>query len=330
MARIITAPPAQIITKEYLRVSGSIDKLQTASILNPVESAITSVPLAFLKFAAIGTTAAIGIVAALTKTKDEATGKVTRSGWTLVSFMIAAGAIAALTQKLELSILNEQQRAEQRYRLQEYEALYDLAHPLGELRVHINATYPMSMSPGTIGDVWLTRVRNALPPSKEYALINDPDDVLRPRGDVNSERAVFELLVDPEFDIGINRSPARAFHNELFFRTIEPRASRIYVHLDRGTVDSQIEATTLRVTDDRTIRSWRDLYDAEVTLYVPGFAPPGTKFTRFSMTFMTGAQFGQSIEVPLTEIRRRPGDYRVGYVVKLTEEELGPEPQLLP
>lgn len=295
-----------------------------------MESAIPSITVAFLKFAAIGITAAAGIVAVLTKTKDDTTGKVTRGGWTLVAFMIASGTIAAVTQTLEQSISIEQQRADQRYRLQEYETLYDLAHPLGELRVQINATYPMSTDRAAFGDIWLRRVRNALPTLSPHALLNDPDDALRPRGDVNSERAVFELLVDPEFDIGINRSPARAFRDELLFRTTEPRVSRIYINFDQGTVDSQIETTALRVTDDRTILSWRDLYDAEVTFYVPRFAPPGTKFTRLSMTFMSGAPFGQPIEVPLTELRRRPDDYRVGYVSVLTEAELGPEPQLLP
>ena len=292
---------------------------------------MTSVTLALLKFTAIGIAAAFGIVAALTKTRDETTGKVTRGGWTLVFFMIASGTIAAVTQAIEISISNEQQRADRLHRLQEYETLYDLVHPLGELRVHINATYPMSMDPDSIGDVWLKRVSDALPPSSRHVLLNEPDNVLRPRGDVNSERAVFELLVEPEFDIGINRSAAKAFHDELLFRTTgKPRISRIYIHFDEGKVDSQIEITALRLIDDRRILSWRDLYGAEVTVYIPGFAPPGTEFTRVSMTFMTDAQFGQSIEVPLDKPRKRPGDYKVGYVSILTEAELGPEPVLLP
>lgn len=290
----------------------------------------TSVTLALLKFAAIGIAAALGIVAALTKTRDETTGKVTRGGWTLVAFMIASGTIAAVTQAIEISNSNEQQRADRLHRLQEYEALYDLVHPLGELRVHINATYPMSMDPDGIGDVWLKRVSDALPPSSRYVLLNEPDNMLRPRGDVNSERAVFDLLVEPEIDIGINRSAAKAFHDELLFRTGKPRVSRICIHFDEGKVDSQIETTALRIIDDRRILSWRDLYGAEVTVYIPGFAPPGTEFTRVSMTFMTGAQFGQSIEIPLAEPRKRPGDYKVGYVSILTEAELGPEPALLP
>ena len=290
----------------------------------------SAVTLALLKFAAIGIAAALGIVAALTKTRDETTGKVTWGGWTLVVFMIASGTIAAVTQTIEIFISNEQQRADRLHRLQEYEALYDLVHPLGELRVRINATYPMSMDPGGFGGVWLKRVSDAQPASSRYVLLNEPDNVLRPRGDVNSERAVFELLVEPEFDIGINRSAAKAFHDELLFQTVQPRVSRIYIHFDEGKVDSQIVATTRRITDDRRILSWRDLYGAQVTVYVPGFAPPGTEFTRVTMTFMTDALFGQSIEIPLAEPQTRPGDYKKGYVFTLTEAELGSAPDLLP
>jgi len=290
---------------------------------------MTSVTLAFLKFAAIGIAATFGIVAALTKTRDETTGKITRGGWTLVVFMIASGTIAAVTQTIEISISNEQQRADRLHRLQEYEALYDLIHPLGELRVHINATYPMSMEPDSFGGIWLKRVSDAWP-SSSHVLLNEPDNALRPLADANSERAAFELLVEPEFGIGINRSSANPFHDELFFRTGKPRVSRIYIHFDKGKVDSQIEATALRIIDQRRILSWRDLYGAEVTVYVPGLAPPGSEFTRVVMTFMTGAQFGQSIEIPLAEPRIRPGDNKVGYVFTLTEAELGPEPALLP
>ena len=290
----------------------------------------SAVTLAILKFAAIGIAAALGIVAALTKTRDETTGRVTPGGWTLVVFMIASGTIAAVTQTIEISISTAKQREDRLHRLQEYEALYDLVHPLGELRVHINATYPMSMDRDGFGGVWLERVSKALPRASRYVVLNEPDNKLRPRGDVNSERAVFELLVEPEFDIGINRSAAEPFHNELLFRTVKPQVSRIYVHFDTGKVESQVEATAVRISDNRQILSWRDLYGAQVTVYVPGFAPPGTEFTRVTMTFMTGARFGQSITIPLAEPRTRPGDYREGYVFTLTEAELGPEPDLLP
>lgn len=101
------------------------------------------------------------------------------------------------------------------------------------------------------------------------------------------------------------------------------------VRFDDKEVDSQIKATGLRLIDDRRILSWRDLYGAEVTIYVPGVAPPGTEFTRVRMTFMTGAQFGKSIEIPLGEKGKRLGDYKERYVHILTEKELGPEPDLL-
>ncbi len=193
---------------------------------------MTSITLAFLKFLAIGIATASGIVAALSRTRDRTTDQITRGGVVLVFFMVISATIAAVTQTIEISISNEQQRADRIYRLQEYEALYDLVHPLGELRVQINATYPMSMDPESIGDDWLKRVNDSLASSKRYILLNEPNNVLRPRGDVNGERAVFELLVEPEFEIGINRSTAKAFHDELLFRTGTPQVSNIYVRFD--------------------------------------------------------------------------------------------------
>ena len=289
---------------------------------------MTSILLAFLKFVAIGITTVLGIVAVLTRTRDHTTEKITRGGWTLVAFMIASGAIAAVTQTVEMVISNKQQQADRRHRLQEFDALYSLLHPLRDLRVQINATYPMSMARDGFGNDWLRRVRQNVPQPRRTAVLNEAEDVLRPRGDVNPERAVFALLVEPEFDIGINRAPARAFHDELYFRTTKPESSKIYIHFDEGKVDSQIVAEARRLKDARKILSWRDLYGAEVIVYIPVFAPPGTEFTRFSMTFLADAEFEQPIEIPLTKPRTRPGDYRLGYSSVLTERELGPKPQI--
>lgn len=281
---------------------------------------MTIATLALFKFLAIGSSAACGIVAALTDTRDKATGKVTRAGWILVSFLVISGSVAAVTQTMEAS-------EDRKYRLREYKALYDLVHPLGELNVQFNVSFPMSSLPDGIGGNWLKRVRDTLPHSKDYIVIRNPDHELRPRED---EGNAFTMLAEPEFDIGINRQPAKAFNDELLFQTVKPTVSVIIVNFKHGIVESQIEAKAIRLIDKRKILSWLDLYDSEVTAYLPRAAPSGIKFTRFAMTFMTGAQFGQLIEVPLSMPRKRAGDYKMGYVSLLTESEIGPKPVLVP
>ena len=68
-----------------------------------------------------------------------------------------------------------------------------------------------------------------------------------------------------------------------------------------------------------------DLYGAQVTVYVPGTASAGAEFTRVTLTFMEGARIGRSIEIPLGDPVTRPGDYKMGYVATLTENEPWPE-----
>ena len=298
-----------------------------------------SVALAAFKFIALGTATALGIVAALTRTRDEATHKITRGGRTLVTLIIMSGMLSAVTQSVELYLANKENREDRAERLQEYEVLYDLTHPLGDLRVHINATYPITVENGGVGATWLRRVRNAVDETKLAVVLNDPDSPLRPSRDRRDEQAVFDLLVEPEFDVSIDGQQTQSddenrlsAFDDLSFRTTSPTDSKIYVHLDQGKVDSQIKATAVRLSDKGKIRSWRDLYGATVMVEFPRGTPLDSEFTRCTLSFSTSARFSfKNIDIPSSGFQRTSvNSYPyIGCKFTLTEDELGPMPELL-
>lgn len=297
--------------------------------------------LEVLKFIALGIGAASGLVGTLTETKDKSTGKLTRGGRTIVALIAASGVVAATTQSVELYLKRLADQADGAQRLQEFEALYSLTRPLGDLQLQVNVTYPVTTGIGGLDAIWLGRVRSAT--SKSFAVLNDADNPLRPRRDTANEGREYRLLVEPEFDVTLNRTPTQTGSDGahlrdhgagLMFRATAPR-SLLYVHFDEQKIDNQIYAPTIRLIDDGSISSWRDLYGAEVIIHLPSTAPAGSRITRCKLTFTTGAQFGSRIiEVPLTEADRRSNPFNepfsnITYVYILTEAELGAKPTLL-
>lgn len=297
--------------------------------------------LEVLKFIALGIGAASGLVGTLTETRDKSTGKLTRGGRTIVVLIITSGVIAATTQSVELYLKSVADEADRAQRLQEFEALYSLTHPLGGLQLQVNVTYPVTKGIGGLDAAWLTRVRGST--SRSFAVLNDADDPLRPRRNATNEGREFRLLIEPEFDVTLNRTATqtggdgahlRNHGASLMFRAAAPR-SLLYVHLDEQKIDNQIYASTVRLIDDGSISSWRDLYGAEVIIRLPPTAPAGARITRCVLTFTTGEQFGSRIiEVPLTEADRRSNPLNepfsnITYVHVLTETELGARPTVL-
>lgn len=297
--------------------------------------------LAALKFIALGIGAASGLVGTLTETKDKPTGKLTRGGRVIVALIVASGVVAATTQSIELYLRRLADQADRAQRLQEFEALYALTHPLGALQVQINITYPVTSGLGGLDAAWLRRVRGST--SKSFAVLNDVDDPLRPRRNADDEAREFGLLIEPEFDFTVNKTPTqtggdgvhlRDHGAGLMFRITAVR-SLLYVHLDEKKIDNQVYAPTVRLIDDGSISSWRDMYGAEVIVQLPQTAPAGARITRCILTFSTGAQFGSRvIEVPLADTDRRSNPFNelfsnITYVRVLGEAELGSKPTLL-
>ncbi len=300
-----------------------------------------SILLEFLKFIALGIGATSGLVGTLKETKDKSTGKLTRGGRTIVALIVTSGVVAATTQSIELYLKRLTDKEDRAQRLQEFEALYSLTHPLGDLQFQINITYPVTTGIGGLEAAWLRRVRSST--SKSFAVLNDTDDPLRPHRSAADEARELRLLIEPEFGVTLNRTPTqtggdgvhlRDHGAGLMFRTATPR-SLLYVHFDEKKIDNQIHATTARLIDDGSISSWRDLYGAEMIIHLPETAPAGARITRCALTFSTGAQFGsRAIEVPLTDTDRRSNPFNepfsnITYVRVLTEVELGPKPTLL-
>ena len=292
------------------------------------------VALAALKFLALGTATALGIVATLTRTRDETSHKITRGGRTLVTLIVVSGMVSALTQSVELHLASEKKREDRDRRLQEYEVLYDLSNPLGNLNVHIIATYPI-LTDGRVGVSWLHRVDSSV--SHGATAINKPDNPLRPNRDILEEKGIYYLLVEPEFEISINRPQKEGAENnrfsafnDLLFRTKPPSDTMIYAYIDEKKVDSQIKATTVRLSDKGNIRSWRDLYGATVTIHFPAGAPVGSKLRRCTLSFLTGARFTfRRFSIPNEGLRTKSSSSHVGCQVILNEDVLGPIPRLL-
>src|SRR5882762_9095651 len=103
-----------------------------------------SLVLALLKFVALGIGTASGLVGTMAETKDKSTGKLTRGGRTIIGFIVASGVVAASTQAIEVYLKMVADRADRAQRIQEFEALYSLTHPLGDLRVQVNVIYPIT------------------------------------------------------------------------------------------------------------------------------------------------------------------------------------------
>src|ERR1700688_2756799 len=120
-----------------------------------------SVFLAILKFVALGIGTASGLVGTLVETKDKSTGKLTNGGRTIVCFIVASGVVAGSTQAIETYLKRIADEMDRVQRLQEFEALYSLTHPLGDLRVQINVTYPIATGIGGLDGLWLSRVRQS-------------------------------------------------------------------------------------------------------------------------------------------------------------------------
>jgi len=300
-----------------------------------------SIILELLKFIALGIGSASGLVGTLTETKDKSTGKLSRGGKAIIALIVASGVVAASTLSIEVYLKRRADQADREQRLQEFEALYSLTHPLGNLKIQVNVTYPIAKGIGGLDASWLARVRSST--SKSFAVLNDANDPLRPLGDSNDEATEFGLLVEPKFDVTLNRVPTQTGSDGvhllnhgagLMFRAAAPR-SLLYLHFSEMKIDNQIYAETTRLIDDGSISSWRDLYGAEVIIHLPQTAPEGANITRFVMTFSTGAQFGsQIIEVPLTKAERRTDPFNepfsnITYVHVLSKNELGTMPALL-
>lgn len=291
--------------------------------------------LAALKFLSLGTATTLGIVATLTRTRDETTHKITRGGRTLVALIIVSGMISALTQSAELHLASKEKQNDRNRRLQEYAVLYDLTHPLGDLNVHINATYPIVVAGNGVGAKWLRRVDESVP--RQKIVLNQPDNPLRPDRDIREEEGIYDLLVEPEFDISINRLKTKSDendrfsgHDDLYFRTTTPSNSMIYAHLDQKKVDSQIKATAVRLFDKGNIQSWRDLYGATITIHFPRGTPLGSKFSRCTISFSTGARFAfRRFSIPDDGLLTKSSDSHIGCQFILTEDVLGPIPRLL-
>ena len=306
------------------------------------EPNMLNICLAVVKFTALGIATVSGAIATFTKTKDETTGKVTRGGKTLIVLIVVSFVASAITQSIEIHQKEEIERTDRAHRLQELEALYKLTRPLGNLQVQVNVTYPVTTGISGLDADWLNRVRRSM--STPIAVLNEQNNPLRPRqGD---ESAEFGLLVEPEFLIILNRSPTQTgsdgvhLHDhgaELMFRTTTADISRIRIQLlkEKEKIDSQIYAPTIRVIDNGSIMSWRDLYGAEVIIELPQTAPVGTRITRCVLMFSTGAKVSsRRIEVPLTDGDRRTNPVNeafsnISYVRVLNKAELGPKPQLL-
>ena len=303
-----------------------------------------SILLAVFKFSALGIAAVSGVIATFTKTKDEATGKVTHGGKTLVVLIVVSSVISGVTLSIEMHQKEKADRRDRAHRLQEFEALYKLTRPLGDLQVQVNVTYPVTTGISGLDADWLDRVRRSMSTTTPIAVLNEPNDPLRPRQ--GHESAEFGLLVKPQFDIILNRSPTqtggdgvhlRDYGAELMFSTTTAHRSYIHVQLieEEGKIDSQIDAPTIRLIDDGSIMSWRDLYGVEVIIELPQTAPEGARITRCALKFSTGAKFSSRIiRVPLTDGDRRTNPVNeafsnISYVRILGEAELGPKPQLL-
>lgn len=300
-----------------------------------------TIVLEILKFVALGIGAASGLVGTTTETKDKLTGKLTRGGRTIIGLIVASGVVAGSTQAIEVYLKRVADQADRAQRLQEFEALYSLTHPLGDLRVQINVTYPVTAGIGGLDGLWLSRIRRST--SNTYAVLNDSADALRPSPNESKETREFRLLIEPEFDLTLNRTPTqtggdgvhlRDHGAGLMFRTSTPR-SLLYVHFDEKKIDNQIYAPTAKIIDDASISSWRDLYGAELIVQLPQTAPAGARITRCTLTFSSGAQFGSRLlEVPLTDADRRANPFNepfsnTSYVRLLSVAELGPKPASL-
>lgn len=299
---------------------------------------MTSVALAALKFLALGTATTLGVLATLTRTRDEVTNKVTQGGRILVILIIVSGVLSAVTQSVELYLTNVERRKDRAERFQEYEVLYDLAHPLGQLDVLINATYPIVVKDDGFGTNWLRRVGGSFPKSERQFILNNPKDPLRPNENMPDEQEVFDVLVNPVFKVSINHpqkhtnSKRFSGYDDLLFITTSPALSRIHVHLDEGKVDSQIGAAAVRIFDKGTIRSWRDLYGATVEIEFPVGAPLESKLSRCTLSFSSGERIslkGFSIPSEGLNVESTNSHPSIGCKFVLTEEQLGPMPKLL-
>lgn len=299
-----------------------------------------SVLLAFLKFVALGIGTVSGLVGTITETKEKSTGKLTHGGRLIIVLIVASGVVAGITQSIELYLKRLSDQADSTQRLQEFEALYSLTHPLGGLETQINVTYPITDGIGGLNAAWLGRVQRST--SKTFAVLNEADDPLRPQPN-NGEAREFGLFIKPEFDVEINRAPTQVGGDgahlrdhgvNLMFRTSTSRTN-VYVHFDDKKIDNQVYSPTARLIDDGSISSWRDLYGAELIIKLPQTAPTGARVTHCVLTFTNGAKFGSRIiEVPLTDTDRRANPFNepfsnIAYVHVLTEAELGSKPSLL-
>jgi hypothetical protein len=108
----------------------------------------------------------------------------------------------------------------------------------------------------------------------------------------------------------------------------------LYVHFDEERVDQQIAATMSRVIDTQEVRSWLDLYGAEIIIHLPENAPPGSKVTACNLSFggASAAEFSsKTILIGMNErfLRAYPSPFGSAYVMVLSERELGPKPRIM-
>lgn len=215
--------------------------------------------------------------------------------------------------------------------------MYSLTHPLGNLRVGLNVSYPIAEGVGQLDAAWLKRVQAGT--GKNWALINDVNDPLNPKPD--TEHREYSLLKQPSFDIEISRratqprqgkyivdhSPDILFRRDVVSRTL------LYVHFDEKKVDQQITATMSRVIDTQEVRSWLDLYGAEIIIRLPENAPPGSRITDCNLSFggASAAEFSKTIFMGMNDrfLRAYPDSYPSAYVMVLSERELGPKPRIM-
>ena len=100
--------------------------------------------LTILKFASLAIATTSGIVGTIAETRDKENKKLTKPGKLIVFLIIISSIVATSIQAIEVYIQNIAAEEDRKQRIQEFEALYSLTHPLGELNFQINITYPFA------------------------------------------------------------------------------------------------------------------------------------------------------------------------------------------
>lgn len=211
---------------------------------------------------------------------------------------------------------------------QTLDRMFRLTHPLGNVRVEINVSYPIRHGIIEPDSTWLARIRSTS--KKQWILLNDPNDPMNPKAYV--ERYEFRTLKQPEFDLTFNRKPTQVGGDrkhvvdhdaELLLRTADAQ-TLLYIHLDEMRIDQQVTANTVRVVDSQDIGSWSDLYGAELIIQLGTL---GSRITGFNLIFGEATLGSKKVFIHLDDsnLREESG----AYVKILSEKELGPKPDLL-